>query len=126
MKITAREVASMRKLRDVDGLDGAETAAIVGCHLNTVYEYAPGRPGTIPNELVREAFLRSGLSAGEVAIKIGWMQRGKGDGARLKRALGVLRCRDENGSTYVNRRINVETATLIAEAIGVDLWEIGA
>ena len=46
----------------------------------------------VPNDQIREAFLRSGLSASEVAIRCGWYIGGnqtEGDSTKVRRALGI-------------------------------------
>jgi len=120
--LTPAEVARVRELRYTDGLTMEATAMIVGCHTSTVKRHAPGHPGKIPNDRLREAFLASGRSACEVALAIGWtyLKAGRvtGDGSRLRRALGVR--------WSSQRLIDAEAASQIAEAIGVGPWEIGA
>jgi hypothetical protein len=119
MKLTTLDIERMRKLRYQDGLSSPKTAEIIGCSPSAVRRYAPGRPGKVPNDKLRAAFLASGHSAAEVARRLGWTyartwQRANGtrvpytgaDGARVKHALGA------------------ETADLMAEAIGVMPWEV--
>lgn len=127
--------ALVRRLRYHDGMTGAQVAAILGCSPSTAVQYAPGRPGKIDNASLREAFLRSGMTAADVARSIGWLYAHRSsrplqaDGARVRKVLGledtVSRTR---GRTYRSRRIMIdaETAGLIADAIGVGPWEIGA
>lgn len=127
------------KLRYQDGLTSPETAKRVGCNESTVAYYAPGRPGCVSNQLVREAFLASGHSAVEVALELGWTYRkGKtiyGDGSRLRRALGLYPVvkksyeETERGSVDTSHhycyRIDAEIVARIAEVIGLEPWEVG-
>jgi hypothetical protein len=94
--LTRSEIARIRELRYGDGLTCAVVASIIGCHWTTVQKYAPGRPGKVPNDKLRAAFLASGVSASEVARRMGWVAaRPAGwmpgaDGSRVKRSLGLM------------------------------------
>jgi hypothetical protein len=137
--LTAAEVRQIRELRYMDGLTQMEVAQHVGCYITTVRKYAPGYPGKIDNTLLREAFLRSGLTGTEVARRIGWTcqmsKRSRDgaklwrwdapDGARVRKALGLVD--DVNGRGWRSRRtmIDAEAAALMAEAIGVAPWSVG-
>ena len=93
----------------------------------------------IENALLREAFLRaqvaSGLTAYEVARRVGWWAKRRdpktpqADASRVMRALGL---RDDvtthHGRKYCSRRqtVGYETALSLADAIGIDPVEIGA
>ena len=93
----------------------------------------------IDNAPLREAFLRAEaagtITAMEVARRVDWwahsQSRGlKGDGSRVRRALGLLDdVSRSSGREYKSRRatIDVDKAILLAEAIpGIESWEIGA
>lgn len=74
---------------------------------------------------LREAFLRSGLSASEVCRWLEWRRPDGGpDTSRLRRALGLLPA-TSHGQTKVAHRIGVDRAALIADALSVDPWEVG-
>jgi transcriptional regulator with XRE-family HTH domain len=122
-KLTARQIARIRRLRYEDGLSSGQVAAIIGCSPSTVLNHAPGRPGKVPVAPLREAFLRSGVTAASVAFTLGWMERGKRDGARVKRTLGIL---DDINHGHPSRRtmVDAEIVMLIADAIGVGAWEV--
>lgn len=127
----------MRELRYVDGLSAREVAKILGRSERTVLNHAPGKPGKIPVAPVREAFLRSGISAADLARKLGWTYpvRRMGpaymaaDTGRVRRALGI-----NEGTTTMNGRryrctaqtIDAEIAERIADALGIARWEVGA
>jgi hypothetical protein len=89
---------------------------------------APVDPGPL-----RDAFLRSGLTASEVARRLGWMRpapKGKRsavpDQGRLRAALGLKPYNPGHGYP-MRMRIGMkhETAEQIARAINVDPWEVG-
>jgi hypothetical protein len=133
VRLTAQHHEMIRELRYMDGLSHRAIAERVGCSHTTVRGIVPGpRPGMIPNAPLREAFLASGRSACSVAREIGWMCRTSsgvnGDGARVRRALGIIANVSSNNGVKrrsVFSRIDAEFAALIAEAIGVAPWEIG-
>lgn len=81
------------------------------------------------NEGLREAFILSGLSPGEVARRLGWWRTEKGrrvpDGTRVLRVLGVrtVAGKRERGRRY--RRVAYWTAERLARAIGVDPVDVG-
>lgn len=127
--IPAETVALTRRLRYVDGLTQEQAAARAGVSIDTVRYYAPGRVGKIDNAALRERFERSPLTAADVARAVGWTYERRGrpraDTSRVKRALGL---QDDVSHGCRGRRvlIDAETAALIAEAIGVEPWEVGA
>lgn len=115
------------RLRYRDGFTQAEVARITGRNRETVRLIAPGRVGKIDNARLREAFAQSGLTAAEVARRLGWRAGTSWDGSRVNRWLGVTLDRSGTRKARSYRRlIDAETAGLIAEAIGVEPWEIGA
>jgi hypothetical protein len=124
---SSTELALVRELRYVDGLTCGAVAARIGRSDRYVQRLAPGRPGKIDNTLIREAFLRSGCSAHEVARDLDWYGGGKLDGTRVKQTLGLVETVGGHGQRYrqYRRLIDAETASLIAEAIGVAPWEVG-
>lgn len=125
MRLTTHDVRRIRELRYGDGLTLRAVAQIVGCSSEAVRCYAPGRPGKVPNDKLRAAFLASGLTAGEVGRRMGWLCRACGDAARVKRSLGLLPSGNKRRNrAYTARNIDAETAALMAEAIGVMPWEI--
>lgn len=127
---TLAEQANIRELRYMDGLSMTAVAKITGRDKSTVQRYAPGWPGKIDNTKLRDAFLKSGLEAAEVAARVGWTIRGvNGDTSRLRRSLGLIResTRSSTGKHHwcVRTRIDAENAALIADAIGVAPWSVG-
>lgn len=136
MILTTLDLKRMRSLRYEDGLSAAATAAIIGCGVSAVYRYAPGRPGKVPNDKLREAFERSGITAAEVARRMGWVhastwQRADGtkcpdvsDSSRVKRALGIMSDINGRGVRSIRNLIDAETAGLMAEALGLMAWEV--
>lgn len=84
----------------------------------------PTRPtymGMVPNKEIREAFLRSALSASDVANYCGWF-RGKykqADDTRVNRALGLMKVKNKSGYAF-NKRMHEETALKIIEAMNYD------
>jgi hypothetical protein len=75
--------------------------------------------------LLRDAFLRSGLTAAEVCRWLQWHRRDGGpDTSRLRRRLGLLPS-TSHGQRHVSKRIGIDTAALIADALSVDPWEVG-
>lgn len=82
---------------------------------------------------LREAFLASGMTKGDVCRRLGWTKaragHGPADTSRLGRALGMQllapgRARPGR-ARYMNRTISYELAARIAEAIGVDPVDVG-
>lgn len=128
MAYSKTDIRRIRKLRYKDGLSRQKVAEIIGCSTNTVSKYAPGYPGKIDNNLLREAFISSGYSAYYVARRLGWEYgNGLADGSRVNQTLGLSPdVSSYNGNKGVRRMIDAETAVSIAEAIGVMPWEIGA
>lgn len=130
---TAEEREAIRELRYMDGLSAPQVRRITGRCTATIHSIAPGKPGKVPNERLREAFLASPLSVGEVALSIGWVTqrhgRMSGDTSRLRRTLGLLpeSKRGRNGlpCRYMRSNVDAEIVGLIAEAIGVAPWEVG-
>lgn len=70
--------------------------------------------GVVEVAPLRDAFLRSGRSAAEVATALDWrrLKRPGFDGHRVRRYLSRERC-------------DYATAVRLAEAIGVDPFEVG-
>jgi hypothetical protein len=83
-----------------------------------------------PVDPLREAFLASGLTFSHIARQCGWVryQRGLeiGDATRVARLLGLRDYKPGPGyPRRVRERISYENATRLAEAIGVDPYEVG-
>lgn len=87
---------------------------------------------SVPVAPLRDAFLASGLTAYEVATRLGWTRKRKnlsgdyGDHSRLMRRLGLqtYHC-PRRGGTFTQERMHYDVALAIAEAIGVDPHEVG-
>jgi hypothetical protein len=121
--LSESQIARIREMR-ADGHTQEATAAAVGCHPFTVRKYAPGYPGKVPNDRLREAFLASGRSPADVARVIGWRgTNGTPNGGRVRQTLG-LNADGSRGRRRYRRLIDWETGSLIAEAIGVMPWEV--
>ena len=74
---------------------------------------------------LQEAFLRSGLTATELCNRLEWLTPGdRPDTTRLKRALGLLPIA-HYGENECARRIGIDRAALIADALNVDPFEVG-
>ncbi len=95
-------------------------------------------PETVPLEPFRQAFKRSGLTAEQVAIRMGYLRsrekRGEeyGDATRILRLLNMVKQTNtvKNGRHYGGTfkhddRIQYEVAARLAEALGADPWEVG-
>jgi hypothetical protein len=82
--------------------------------------------GTVPNELLRERFLASGMTPSEVAIAAGWESRGRPDSSRVAVALGL---RPSTGGRGFHRgickKLEEDTALELGRALGLDPFEIG-
>jgi hypothetical protein len=81
---------------------------------------------------LREAFQRSGLSACEVARRMGWIRTRRFDGRRLpdqSRVVRYLGLREyQPGHGYENRfraRMREDVAERFARALDVDPFEVG-
>lgn len=72
----------------------------------------------VPTEALRRALEMSGITAAELARRLGWMRP---DSMRVNRQLGVIP--GSNGHGYGSRRretVTLERAYEILEALGVD------
>lgn len=123
---SSTDTARIRELRYMDGMTCDDAALLMGCSPATIRMIAPGRPGKIDNTLLREAFLASGRTAYEVALRLGWYAGSKPDGTTVKRTLGLVETIGGH-RRYRQYRclIDAETAGLIADAIGVAPWSVG-
>lgn len=79
----------------------------------------------VDNAPLRQAYEDSALSVTEVAERCGWLQRGTADTSRVKRVLGIAP-ESSNGRRYFRREVRSDTAALVAGALGLDPWEVGA
>ena len=76
----------------------------------------------VPVEVVRDAFERSGISAAELARRLGWTRP---DGTRVQRQLGLIDNRRSRGSRAARRAtMTTGRAIEIIEAIGADPADI--
>jgi predicted transcriptional regulator len=120
-------VARIRRLRR-DGMSQERVAVLVGCGVNAVRKYAPGRPGKIDNAPVRRIFqeeeARRGLNAHAVAREMEWMAGTvKFDCSRVLRTLGLREHVNGAGVSSTRKMIDAETAERLAEAMGRERWE---
>lgn len=131
MRLTTLDIKRIRRLRYRDGLTIPATAAIIGCNISTVWRYAPGVIGKVPNDKLRAAFEASPMTASDVARRMGWTcpprragGRPRADSSRVKRSLGINPNVSPRGTRSYSRTIDAETAGLIAEALGLMAWEV--
>jgi hypothetical protein len=81
--------------------------------------------------MLREAFEASGLTAGQVARRMDWTYTDKrgyvfGDSSRVRRALGLLPARGGSDTeARLFKTLTIDVAEAIAEAIGVERYEVG-
>lgn len=78
----------------------------------------------IPNARIREAVeakLSKGLTVSDIAFILGWTNKGRPDGSRVKRVLGMMAV--SNGG--IKEEIPEELGVAILRAIGLDPWEVG-
>ncbi len=99
---------------------------------------SPGRMSDrVPLAPFREAFERSGLTANELAFRMGYMRANStepkhADSSRIQRLLNLRpgTASTKNGKYYpahfkYNDTLPYELAVRLAEALGVDPWEVG-
>ena len=128
MQLTTLDIKRIKRLRYQDGLSCVATGRIIGCSSRTVWHYAPGNPGKIPNTKLREAFHDSGITATELARRMGWLYpcegRMKANGSAVKVALGILSKKLPSGTRCFCSLIDAELAGTMAEALGLMAWEV--
>jgi hypothetical protein len=103
----------------------------------STWEQAREARGALMVDVVplREAFVASGLTGGEVAQRLGWTKphwrypttaRPVGDQSRVKRVLGLRQYNPGQGypSRY-RERMTYDMAVRMAEALNVDPFEVG-
>lgn len=80
--------------------------------------------GRVPVEPFREAFERSDMSATEVALRAGWTSRGRPEGGRVTRHLGLrpYRCRDR---WLLVELLAPPTAERLCRALDLDPVDVG-
>jgi hypothetical protein len=88
------------------------------------------REGYVPNAPIREAFIKSGISAYDLAGFCGWAKGKDGtpDGSRVERLLGLRPYKNGHGRLSTNVSMSEENALKIIEALHydpVDFREIG-
>lgn len=75
----------------------------------------------VPNKEIREAFLRSGLQAADVANFCGWLRKnGMPDTTKLNRSLGIESQKNKDGTHYRNTRMAEQSALEVIEALNLD------
>jgi hypothetical protein len=80
-----------------------------------------------PVEPFREAFERSGLSQGELARRLGWLNRNKGnspDSSRVARTLGINGHRSR-GVVYYRKHVSEDVAIQLCSALNVLPRDVG-
>lgn len=89
---------------------------------------------TVPVAPFRKRFLKlqeqEGLTAAELAERLGWKINSRNkpcnDGDRALRALGIKATYNGHGARpMVRERVKYETAVELADALGLDYWEVG-
>lgn len=78
-------------------------------------------PKSIDVEPLQRAFLESGLTASEVARRLGWEWNGRPDTTRVRRRLGLV----ANSETGRCSHVWYRTAVDLARALDVDPFEVG-
>lgn len=78
----------------------------------------------VENDKLRKAFLDSGLSASEVARRIGWYSS-RPDASRVLRRLGVNPTKRGGQRATNSTHIQSDAAALITEALGLDPVDVG-
>jgi hypothetical protein len=108
-------------------------AEAAGCPPPERARSTPHRQDWVPVAPLREAFLRSGVTATEVARVFGWLRSRKGrrghryvvaDSTRVLRTLGLASYWSKGG-VYVRTYVGEERAAELARAIGVAPHEVG-
>jgi hypothetical protein len=91
-----------------------------------------GRVDEVPVAPIRDAFLRSGLSASEVARRVGWMRTRRtrrspvADATRVRRTLGLAQYDPGHGHEKRFREFcDPEMAWALAKACGADPMDVG-
>lgn len=85
--------------------------------------------GEIPVEPFQRRFeeLKSqGVLAADIARKLGWVTpQGTADGPRVTRRLGLRPHRNGKGKLTQTQQLSYGMACKLADAMGLDPWEIG-
>jgi len=77
----------------------------------------------VPVAPLREAFLRSDVSAGELARRLGWTRP---DSMRVARQLGLLQSHDgRSRQPYIRETTSYERAVEICLALNIDPADVG-
>ena len=88
---------------------------------------------TVDNAPFRERFLEltsNGTSMSTVCRRMGWLRRdgknwGSPDTRRLKKTLGLVPYNLKGKQGHVQRRITLDIAARLCEALELDPWEAG-
>lgn len=94
----------------------------------TGYYMRKSKKGTVPNETIREAVIRSGVSCYQIAAFVGWGKDSGPDVTRVERYLGIKPWKNRKGEYQYSRSMAEANALKIIEAINldpVDFREIG-
>lgn len=79
----------------------------------------------VPNEPLREAFIRSRRTAYSIARDLDW-PNGKGyDSSRVRRTLGLVDEVNGIGKRSTRQTVDERLALQVGDALGLDPWEIG-
>lgn len=75
----------------------------------------------VPNKELREAFLRSNMTAHDIALFCGWVKKsGTPDTTKLMRSLGLNSHKDKSGKVRTNTNMQEKTALKIIKALNLD------
>lgn len=88
----------------------------------------PAHLNMVPVAPLRLAFEESGLTATELASRLGWESSNKpgcGNGSRMKRVLGLSLAYRPDGSGYRQVLIHEEIATAIVDCLGLFPVDVG-
>jgi hypothetical protein len=118
------------------GMSRAKVAEIMEASESTIRQWTKDLPpvssgrGTVPVQPFQEAFLGSGLTPTEVALRLGWTRVNRDkrypDGDRVKKALGLRPYQVGRGrGAKLKERLHEDTALEFCRALRLDPWEVG-
>jgi hypothetical protein len=124
--LTLDEIERMEALR-VAGHTNRQIAAALGRAESTVGKHIGPRAVFVSTAPLREAFLNSNRTVADIARHLEWWvsrERLGADVGRVRRTLGLNQDCNGAGRRSWRKRTDIETAFRLAEAIGVEPWEV--
>lgn len=83
----------------------------------------------VANEPLRRAYLELAadekVDASKVARRLGWMDRGRPDQGRVRRALGLAEHQSKGGHKSLRKMISFDIAGAMCRAMGLDPIDVG-